>query len=285
MICADPFFKDGSAFPCGRCEPCLINRKRLWTARLMLEAATSPASFFVTLTYSEENLPGDRSVQKEDVQLYLKRLRFSIAPRKARYFFVGEYGTKGYRPHYHAMLFGDMTEDEIRSSWDKGHVDVRGCGIESAAYVVSYVTKGMAKHDIDRMGLKPEFALMSRKPGLGSLAMEEILKWLWSNEGSKEISRTGDVPATVRIAGSTFSLGRYLRSRLRDLYGFSSPGEPEQKALERRLGESIQLFDLDKDVGRFKFSPEKWRLMSERRRQSRANAIARTKIASSKKEL
>lgn len=42
--------------PCGKCIPCLINRKRLWKHRLILESYCHDKSAFVTLTYNDDQL-------------------------------------------------------------------------------------------------------------------------------------------------------------------------------------------------------------------------------------
>lgn len=61
---------------------------------------------FLTLTYNNENLP-KHGVFKEEVQLFLKRLRISLDrlhyKHNLRYFACAEYGSKSKRPHYHML--------------------------------------------------------------------------------------------------------------------------------------------------------------------------------------
>ena len=57
MLCRKPFSKKGAQFGCGQCMACRINRRRIWTHRIMLEALVSPSASFLTLTYNKENLP------------------------------------------------------------------------------------------------------------------------------------------------------------------------------------------------------------------------------------
>ncbi len=119
MLCRNPFTRGMQAFPCGRCMPCLFNRRRLWTHRMMLEALCHADSCFLTLTYQDENLPlstnGRSSLAPEDLRNFLKRIRSALVAspeirfggqKKIRFYAVGEYGEVGERPHYHMALYG-----------------------------------------------------------------------------------------------------------------------------------------------------------------------------------
>nr|CDL65906.1 unnamed protein product [uncultured bacterium] len=110
--------------PCGQCIGCRLDYSRRWADRLMLELQYHTAAIFVTLTYSELNVPkhhyqtpdGDvntsYSLDKRDVQLFFKRLRKMYPDTKIRFFLSGEYGPKTFRPHYHAIIFGvDFAHD------------------------------------------------------------------------------------------------------------------------------------------------------------------------------
>ena len=109
----------------------------------MLERQRHDAALFVTLTYSEEEVPKDGSVDVKHVQLFLKRLRRRMEPLQVRYFAVGEYGDHTLRPHYHALLFGVGDAELVRSCWSSGHVYVGDVTPAAAAYCVGYVTKGI----------------------------------------------------------------------------------------------------------------------------------------------
>lgn len=198
----------------------------------MLEVQKHEASFFVTLTYSEEHLPCDGSVSVRHAQLYLKRLRSMCHPRKVRYYVVGEYGDRTKRPHYHLALFGLLSEKEIRDSWSYGHVHVGTLTQQSSAYLVSYVVKALTKKADARLGCRaPEFARMSLKPGIGAGAMEDFGKALTSKGGAKYVAVEGDVPTVIRSERKKWPLGRYLRRKLREAIGMEA-GAPAQ-VLER----------------------------------------------------
>lgn len=171
--------------PCGQCIGCRLDRSQMWAMRIVHEAQMHDKNSFVTLTYSPENLPKNRSLNVEDFQLFMKRLRKRIEPIKVRYFTCGEYGENNHRPHYHICLFGYdfpdkvyhrgtsdqplYTSQELDSLWTYGFSLIGRLNFQTASYVARYCVKkvtGKAAKSWygDR---KPEFALMSRKPGLG----------------------------------------------------------------------------------------------------------------------
>lgn len=158
---------------------------------------------FLTLTYDEENLPRDGSLDLTHWQKFAKRLRKQIGP--FRFYHCGEYGDENKRPHYHAAMFGlDFHQDRqevtqpgqthrlYRSKtldhlWGKGACRIGELTFESAAYVARYVMKKISPpHDDnsaeeywehygrydeetgDTWAVTPEYVTMSRKPGIGT---------------------------------------------------------------------------------------------------------------------
>lgn len=251
MLCRNPYIQGLAAFPCGRCEPCLLKRKRVWTHRILLESHLSCDNAFVTLTYAEDNLPAGASLVKKDYQDWLKRLRFVWAPQRVRYFVVGEYGDEGGRPHYHAALFGfpscrhgntkrtlaGRPDPEnccsicrtLHSTWQHGLIDTGELNIKSARYISGYVTKKMThRHHPWLNGRDPEFANMSLKPGLGlgivKAAADTLLQY--------DLSDQGDVPVTLSHGKIQMPLGRYLRQQMRKAMGNDpkAPIDYEQQA-------------------------------------------------------
>lgn len=215
MKCRKPFFKNGAGFGCGQCLPCRINRRRIWSHRILLEACVSASSSFLTLTYAPEFVPDAGSLVPRDLTLFLKRLR---KHRQFRYFAVGEYGDHSQRPHYHAALFGIGVEDVeiVRKCWGLGFVMLGDLTLQSASYVAGYVTKKMTSKLDERLnGRYPEFARMSLRPGIGAYAMPDIASSVLSEPGQGEVARTGDVPSVLRHGNRLHPLGRYLRDQLR----------------------------------------------------------------------
>lgn len=168
--------------PCGHCPSCLKAYSKQWSIRLMLESLFHDEMCFVTLTYSDEKLPGDRRVHKSDVQSFLKRLRFAFPDKRIRYFGCGEYGENTHRPHYHLILFGVTFQDgeivstnelkqpvhdspKLLSIWQKGHVSVGEVTPESCAYVARYSLKKKISLNSQKDDV---FIMMSTHPGLGA---------------------------------------------------------------------------------------------------------------------
>ena len=196
--------------PCGKCNACLVNKCNSGSFLCTIEEAYHRFCYFVTLTYSDDNIPvvypevydveldllgnpvddqkvnfytttprvikeyGDvlystrmslSYIQKyqnkikvrnggipvlfyKDVQLYVKRLRkffTKISSANIRYYAVGEYGPKTFRPHWHILFyFSDrkIAEDFIQAAnkcWKYGRVDCSASRHSSASYVAGYV--------------------------------------------------------------------------------------------------------------------------------------------------
>lgn len=251
-MCTRPFVKSLAAFACGQCLPCRINRRRLWSSRLQLEAVKHADACFVTLTYDKEHHPADGSLQPDHLRDWLKRLRFALAPRRVRFYAVGEYGDQTWRPHYHAVLFGvsPMEQELLRSTWKQGHILALPLTPQSCSYVAGYVTKKMTKKGDTRLqGREPEFARMSLRPGIGAHSMDDVARALNTPAGAAAVARLGDVPTTLRYGRSSMPLGRYLSNRLRQAYGQTiAPCETPAARLR-----ALEMHQLRETVGRASF--------------------------------
>lgn len=263
MICKKPFRVGTLSFGCGQCLPCRINKKRVWSHRILLESYKHEHSCFVTLTYDREYLPSDGSLNPKHTQDWLKRLRERFYPTKFRYYLVGEYGDESQRPHYHVALFGyprcpftvpgeriiKQCECEaclpISETWKMGLVTLHALEPDSAAYICGYVTKKMTSVRDEKVkawlnGRHPEFARMSRKPGIGAPAMKEIADRI--EEYGDLILEDGDVPLSLRHGSKKMPLGRYLRQKLREEAWLADQKEVSlQKYMEKNREEKMQL--------------------------------------------
>lgn len=184
--------------PCRLCRGCRLDHYQQWSVRMMHEAQMHQANQFVTLTYDEEHLPSDRSLDRSDYQNFLKRLRKEFAPLRIRFFLCGEYGSKTSRPHYHAILFGlplaDLESEaknkrgellfgsaKLDEIWGKGHCIVGDVTHQSCGYVASYMLKDMdgnyrkdqpyevlnvSTGEVEER-VRP-FVAMSNRPGIGA---------------------------------------------------------------------------------------------------------------------
>ena len=196
---------DGSAgrvdpvkVPCGSCLGCRTSLARQWAIRISHEQVFRPPALFLTLTYDDSHLPDNGSLDADAFQKWLKRFRRRIGERVS-YFGCGEYGEKGERPHYHAVVCGYDFPDRVlvgnrdgypvwssgvlESSWRYGFSELTPSSYKAAAYVAGYVRKKVKKkRDSDHylrvdkttgevVELEQEFQRSSRRPALG-------LEWL-----------------------------------------------------------------------------------------------------------
>ena len=179
---------------CGQCAGCRLDRSVQWATRCMYEASLHSENCFLTLTYNDENLPSDGSLQRDAVPLFMKRLRKALHPKKVKVFYAGEYGdpSKSFRPHYHLCLFNHFFSDsdlyscksakisgrlesyrlytskKLAALWPFGFSTLGDLTFESAAYVARYCMKKITGQYADEyyQGKLPPFAHMSRRPGL-----------------------------------------------------------------------------------------------------------------------
>lgn len=184
-------------FGCGQCLPCRINKRRVWLHRLLLEALSHDSKniTFLTFTYDDKSLPSDCSISRRPLQLFFKSLRKAIAPRKIRYYAVGEYGEQSQRPHYHAIIYGLPPEFDYQKFWHLGFTMAGSFTSDSAQYVAGYVVKKFIKRGDLR---KREFTAMSLKPAIGLNAALELKKYENHPIFKRALEGSGDVPPGLR---------------------------------------------------------------------------------------
>ncbi len=181
--------------PCGQCIGCRLEKSRQWAIRCIHEASLYDKNCFITLTFDDEHLDPNKSLNKRDFQLFMKRLRKRFG-EGIRFFHCGEYGTLNKRPHHHACLFNFDFPDkklwrvnngvplyrsaELERLWPYGYSTVGEVTFESAAYVARYVLKKVNGEKAfmhyaivdeetgEYFGQRqPEYTTMSRRPGIG----------------------------------------------------------------------------------------------------------------------
>lgn len=181
--------------PCGQCLGCRAEYARQWAVRITHEASLHEQNCFLTLTYDNEHINAQRSLDKSDPQLFMKRLRkwcwqqnkkHGANYGKLGYFMCGEYGENKSRPHYHSCLFNFDFPDKLRIEdsrsgheqyqskildkiWQMGRATIGSLTPESAAYTAGYVNKKIrGSNASDYYGdLLPEFTTCSRRPAIG----------------------------------------------------------------------------------------------------------------------
>lgn len=190
--------------PCGQCIGCRLESSRQKAVRCMHESQLYENNCFITLTYDNESLPKDYSLNKKHFQDFMKRLRKKYSNIRIRYMHCGEYGEQFRRPHYHAIIFNlDFPDRELLKTingiplyksailselWGHGLCSIGDVTFDSAAYVARYIMKkvngkeqqkkdektGLTHYEMfdsktgEIFKLTPEYQTMSLKPGLGS---------------------------------------------------------------------------------------------------------------------
>jgi len=180
------------SIPCGQCIGCRLEYSRQWAMRILHESSLYRDNVFLTLTYRDEDLPEDDSLNLRHWQLFMKRLKKNLGGRQIRFFQCGEYGETTHRPHHHAILFnidfddktlhkvtenGDYlyTSELLDQTWSHGDCYIGSVTFESAAYCGRYVMKKLTGARKSEYGSRvPEFCTQSRRPGIGKPWLE---KW------------------------------------------------------------------------------------------------------------
>lgn len=172
---------------CGKCPECIKLRSMDWAMRAQHEASLHTKHCFLTLTYSEENLPS-HLILKTKLKTFLDSLRKRIKPQKISYLVSHEYGTKNYRPHHHMIIFGYnppeqkflkyapkskmplFTSPEISKLWKHGWHSIGTATPASAYYIASYALKGKTHTFPDPNGeiiTVSDSMDCSKNPGIG----------------------------------------------------------------------------------------------------------------------
>lgn len=188
--------------PCGKCPECQKDYYSMWATRGSRELMQWDSSLFITLTYDEENLPSDHSLNKKHVQDFIKRVKERFSSTKEnpiRQIYCGEYGSTTLRPHYHVVLFNLDFTDKVphyksaqghqvfRSAtldelWKKGHAEFGYATPSSIAYIFKYILKKKTRKEKREpliiqlpsgdYEVEHEFIEASRNPGIGAIGRD-----------------------------------------------------------------------------------------------------------------
>ncbi len=196
--------------PCRHCEECYTQMRLEWIYRATCEMQLHKSAIFVTLTYKDYNdgitqLPpvaemvtddGEillhQTLRHRDFQLFMKRLRKQFPDRKIRYMVCGEYGSRTFRPHYHAIIYGLSLKDfpdclihntnshgdvlyssvMFENIWNYGYCLLSSADNGTIAYVAGYVAKKFtalkSKDWYEYTHVVAPYIRSSNRPGLGS---------------------------------------------------------------------------------------------------------------------
>lgn len=200
--------------PCRKCQECIMQKAMSLTTRAYCESLSHTKMCFLTLTYDNDHVGNNQLVytdKESGPQRFIEALKErvyretrtkayhefakTVDPklnyfqkkrlfkeyskdkdyRVLTYLIVGEYGSKGGRKHWHALIFGWQPKEEdlvdyakgrktcpmLNEMWGQGHVDVDGVTAQSIAYVARYVQKKWKPEDD-----VPEDVYKRRRPRL-----------------------------------------------------------------------------------------------------------------------
>lgn len=139
--------------PCGHCGLCQNRRKSDLVFRLRQTGKHSINTYFVTLTYRREELPPYGTNGKDELQKFLKRIRFNYKLKEYgfKYYAIIELGGDKGRIHHHLIMFNTPWETPeeasvaIKKTWNKGIVDVKPIHDNRYKYVAKYTFQNMYK--------------------------------------------------------------------------------------------------------------------------------------------
>lgn len=289
MGCINPYYKqdDGKYVPCGKCLPCKTRRASSWSFRLMQHAKNVRSAYFLTLTYDTENVPitkhgymslstskrnrGDHH-SKGHIAMFFKRLRKAHGDKypgfPIKYYCVGEYGGRTFRPHYHIILFNaelelmlsqkDIMKVQLTNFNGKAHVRVKQwwyghCSFgkvqdASVGYTLKYISKPkqipMHRRD-DRV---PEYSLMSKGLGLSYLT-KAIRAWHLADLCNRMYC---NLPDGIKIA-----MPRYYKLKLYD-----QEQRDEIASFFERTMEKMEILSDEQRLALFKADRERQRYLS-----------------------
>lgn len=200
-FCLHPvILSNGDYKPCGKCPVCRMKYRKQLAVRMYMEYSIEKPkdSYFITLTYDDENIPtiaGRQCFNKEHLVRFLDSLRHKLRSSgfSLRYFGTCEYGDEGYRSHYHFIfyLYGDgkpfpykgshvFNRDFVQSLWPYGFTYDGRVTLSSIMYCTCYALKDDEALERDWTGFEEgrPFRLFSLRPGLG--LSDNCVEW-WTN--------------------------------------------------------------------------------------------------------
>lgn len=187
--------------PCGECYECLASARAEAALRIYSEDMHAKSSFFVTLTYTDENLPfyglsrverrrelnkiegaqpyfdmyGKFVLRKDDATMFFYSLHDFVkkydSTKLARYVINGEYSPYSHRPHMHALVFlpFEISEDDFNEFllkiWRFGQIDVGDVEAASINYLGKHSMKEDRGNDYIQQKVSPIFQKRSVKNG------------------------------------------------------------------------------------------------------------------------
>lgn len=261
--------------PCGKCPICINRKAYQWCFRLSKEMERSHNASFWTFTYEEAPLSqnGLPTLKKRDFQNFIKKLRHK-APN-LKYYACGEYGSKTYRPHYHAILFNlplylSNKPYEMEGIWQHGFTHVGTVTQASLLYVTKYQLK---KQDFNKdiiNTITGEILKDDREKEKSFMSKKLGDNYLTPNMVNYHVSHMlGAIPLAE---GKFTSMPRYYKDKI------FSKSEKKQIAQEFLAMHELDLLNLSDDLITKHFRDEHESIKAMFRRQEKLNSLKIQKL-------
>lgn len=126
---------------------------------------------FLTLTYDDEHLPlspcDAPTLDKRHLQAFFKALRKET---DIKYYAIGEYGPRTFRPHYHALIWSSVDchnmYELVKEIWTHGNLKITPVADAQLGYVANYhIVSNSLKEWLLEEARSPEFTLSSKHLG------------------------------------------------------------------------------------------------------------------------
>lgn len=215
---------------CNKCPECRARRASAWSFRLRQEEKVSISSYFITVTYDTLEVPVTArkhlSLRKKDVQKFIKRIRKAHKQEQSiKYYAVGEYGGRTFRPHYHIIIFNAELNKMVSNTdylklkqsqfdgqvevnckqWKLGHITVGQVSPESVGYTLKYISKPKKIPEYKADDRVPEFSLMSKRLGASYLT-NNMIKYHLADPENRMFCTVED--------GVKLSMPRYYKDKI-----------------------------------------------------------------------
>lgn len=210
---------ENTVFPCGQCPVCRMKYRKQMALRMYMEKSIEKPdySYFLTLTYNNENIPldnGRECFDRRHIDTFLDSLRHALRRRgyTERHFGTCEYGEEGYRPHYHFVFFlyrirgvkvlpfklHEFNQFYCQKYWHYGFTYDGTVTIRSILYVTAYALKDDESLERDWTGFESgrPFRVFSLRPGLG--LTDKCIQW-WTDY----VFNDGNPRTSISVEGSS----------------------------------------------------------------------------------
>ena len=129
---------------------------------------------------------------------------------------------------------------------------------------------------------------MSRNPGIGGNAIENVLDTITTRFGSRFVLANGDVPDILVHGSNSYPIGRYLKEKVRKSYGFKEKVSPKgsvsyspdgklQELQKKKIEDQKAIHEKAKSIGKDPFKYEK-----EVKNQKLKNLEVKSKLLNNK---